>query len=87
MEKIKKQMSAIFRSFGLEITIQANKKRVEFLDVYLDLKRGEYGPYLKPNDHPVYVHAGSNHPPQCLGKHSQGSKQKTIQNFIDKRDF
>ena len=43
VEKIKKQMSAIFRGHGLEITIQANKKRVQFLDVYLDLETGEYG--------------------------------------------
>ena len=76
VEKIKKQMSAIFRNFGLEITIQANKKKVQFLDVYLDLEKGEYGPYLKPNDHPVYVHAGSNHPPKVLENIPKGINRR-----------
>ena len=62
VEQTKKKMSAIFRKYNLEITIKANKKRVEFLDVYMDLGKNEFGPFLKPNDTPVYVDAGSNHP-------------------------
>ena len=76
VEKIKKQMSAIFRKNGLEITIQANKKKVQFLDVYLDLQTGEYGPYLKPNDTPIYVHAGSNHPPEILRNIPKGVNRR-----------
>ena len=48
---------------GLNITIDANKKAIDFLDVYLDLSTGVYKPYRKPNDIPVYVHAQSNHAP------------------------
>ena len=76
VEKIKKQMSSIFRSHGLEITIKANKKRVQFLDFYLDLETGEYGPYMKPNDTPIYVHTGSNHPPKVLQNIPKGINRR-----------
>ena len=48
---------------GLRITIDANKKAIDFLDIYLDLSTGIYKPWRKPNDIPVYVHAQSNHAP------------------------
>ena len=66
VEEIKKQMSAIFRKYDLEITVIANKRRVEFLDVYLDLEKNEYGPYRKEGDTPIYVSRDSNHPRQVL---------------------
>ena len=49
IENIKKKMCAIFKNYNLKITIEANKKRVEFLDVYFDLEKDEYGPFMKPN--------------------------------------
>ena len=55
-------MSEIFKKHKLSITIEANKKRVEFLDVYFDLEKEEFGPYMKPNGTPIYVNAKSNHP-------------------------
>ena len=36
---------------------------MDFLDVTLDLVNDRYGPYRKPNDHPQYINAESNHPP------------------------
>ena len=66
VERMKKKMSAIFRGHGLEITIDANKKYVEFLDIYMDLEKEEYGPFSKPNDTPIYVDASSNHPPKVI---------------------
>ena len=73
---MKKKMSAIFRKHRLEITIEANKKRVEFLNIYMDLNKEEYGPYLKPNDTPVYVDAGSNHPPKVLENIPKGINRR-----------
>ena len=66
VEQLKKKLAAIFRKQKLEITIEANKKHVEFLDIYMDLEKEEFGPFMKQNDVPVYVDAGSNHPPQVL---------------------
>jgi hypothetical protein len=63
LEIIKKKICAIFKKNGLSITIEANKKCVDFLDITMDLRDGIYRPYMKPNDVPVYVNKMSNHPP------------------------
>jgi hypothetical protein len=47
----------------LKITITANLKVVDFLDVTFDLTMGTYKPYSKPNDQHLYVNTKSNHPP------------------------
>ena len=49
------------------ITVEANKKVVNFLDVTLDLTTEKYKPYSKPATTPLYVHSKSNHPP-CIIK-------------------
>ena len=56
----------MFKSHGLKITIEANKKIVNFLDVTFDLISGSYEPYMKPNNKLLYVHSQSNHPPALL---------------------
>ena len=66
IEKNKKEVSNVFRSNGLKITIDANKKIVHFLDVTFDLTNGSYKPYMKPNNKLSYVHQQSNHPPALL---------------------
>ena len=50
----------------IKITINANLKCVDFLDVHLDLQSGTYRPYHKPNSKPVYVNVGSNHPKSVI---------------------
>ena len=66
VELIKKDLCTIFRNHGLKITIEANKKTVNFLDVTLDLSNGKYMPYTKPNNTPLYVHRKSNHSPRII---------------------
>ena len=73
---LQKQISAIFRKYNLEITILANKKRVEFLDIYMDLGLEEFGPFRKENDTPIYVHTGSNHPPKILENIPKGINRR-----------
>ena len=41
-------------------------KVVNFLDITLDLNTGEFKPFMKENDNPVYVDVNSNHPPMVL---------------------
>ena len=62
VERIKKQICEVFRLNNLKITIEANTKIVNYLDVTLNLRTGKYQPYLKPGNKPLYVHAKSNHP-------------------------
>jgi hypothetical protein len=48
-ENIKKDLCKIFAHQGLKMTINANKKAVNFLDVTLNLNDHSYRPYTKPN--------------------------------------
>ena len=66
IEKTKQEVSQVFKSNGLKITIDANKKIVNFLDVTFNLTNDSYKPYIKPNDKLSYVHQQSNHPPALL---------------------
>ena len=65
-EMIKKEICKIFKENNLKITIEANHKTVNFLDVTMNLTTGEYKPYIKPNNVPLYVHRESNHPPNII---------------------
>ena len=66
VEAMKKKICAIFRQNNLEVTIEANKKIVDFLDITMNLESDTFKPYIKPNDVPLYVHKQSNHPPSIL---------------------
>ena len=65
-DKIKKDVNKIFRETDLRITIQANLKVVNFLDITLNLNNGKYYPYRKPNNKPVYMKKQSNHLPNII---------------------
>ena len=65
-DRIRKEMAKIFQNLGLKITIQTNLKRVDFLDVTLDLTTGKYCPHRKPNDKPMCINCQSNHPPTII---------------------
>ena len=49
VEAIQKEMCKILKRNSLQITIEANKKVVDFQDITLDLKTAIYNPYKKPN--------------------------------------
>ena len=66
MEIIKKEICQIFKNNNLAITITANIKNTDFLDINLDLPTRIFKPFIKPNDTPLYVHKLSNHPPHIL---------------------
>ena len=59
-------MCKIFKHNSLQITIEANKKVVDFLDITLDLRTAIYKPYKKPNSNITYIHKQSNHPPSII---------------------
>ena len=66
LDRLRKDVIAIFHNEGLKITIDTNLTTADFLDVTLDLFTRKYFPYRKPNDSPLYVNASSNHPPNIL---------------------
>ena len=76
IENIKKQICTTFNNHNLRLTIEANKKRVDYLDITLDLITGSYKPFNKPGNEIQYVNRRSNHPPAVL---------RTIPDAINKR--
>ena len=66
IEKPKQEVCQVFKSNGLKITIEANKKVVNFLDVTFNLTNGCHKPFMKPNNKLSYVHQQSNHPQALL---------------------
>ena len=76
-DRFKKTKSAHFKQYGISIAINTNLKTVNFLDVSLNLTKGTYCPYRKPNNNPLYVHAKSNHPPSII-KHLPQSINRRI---------
>ena len=48
------------------LSVEANKKVTDFLDITLDLHTDSYKPYKKSNDTISYNHCQSNHPPSII---------------------
>ena len=65
-ERKKKAIVKLFKDCGLRITIQANLRIVNFLDVELNLDTSTYQPYRKPDNNPIYLDKNSNHPKTVL---------------------
>ena len=80
---IKKELCSIFAKYGLKITIEANKKVLNFLDVTLNLANGKYLPYNKPGNIPLYVNKKSNHPP-CIFENILKSINKKLSRLYQK---
>ena len=61
---------------GLKITIDANLKCVDFLDVTFELDTGLHKPFLKPNNTLQYVHTSSNHPKHVIDNIPKGIEDR-----------
>ena len=60
IERKRKDILKMFKTVGLNITIQAG------LRVQFNLNRGTYQSYRKPDNTPVYTNRKSKHPPVVL---------------------
>ena len=77
----------VFSEHGLSITIFINLKKVNFLDITMDLENEIYKPYRKPGDRPRYVHTQSNHPPQILKNIPAGIEKRLVMNSCNEEVF
>ena len=87
IERIKQQICQLFADNGLMITVEANKKVINYLDVTLDLNSGKHYPFMKPGNAPTYVHAKSNHPPCILKRISESVNQRLSDISSDESAF
>ena len=85
VEIIKKKIQAIFNELGLGVTIDANLKVVNFLDICMDLSNETYKPFIKPNTTPLYIHSQSNHPPMVI-KNLPGGINKRLSSISCNKD-
>ena len=65
-DRMRKEITELFKANGLEITICMNATRVDFLDVTFDLVKELYYPFKKPNNDLLYINCKSNHPPNII---------------------
>ena len=82
IERIKKNISTIFQNNGLKITTKSNLLQTDFLDITLNLIIGEYWPYRKHGDIPLYINAKTNHPPNIKKTITQNDLITLIKKFI-----
>ena len=86
-EAKKKEVAAILKSTGIDITIQGNLKVIDFLDLTLDLNTGTYKTFNKPNNTPLYVHKPSNHPPNVTKKIPIAVNKRISENSSNEKVF
>ena len=61
IDRIRKDIIALFKYEGLSITIDTNLIETDFLDVSFKLEMDKFFPYRKPSNTPLYIHSESNH--------------------------
>ena len=66
VERLKKNIVKTFKDYGLNITIEANLHRVNYLDVTFDLRKDTYLPNRKTENPPVYINSCFNHTPTVI---------------------
>ena len=76
LDKMRKNIIALFKNEGLSITIETNLFERGFLNVTFNLATGNFFPLRKPNNKPLYINTRSNHPPKVL---------RDLPNMINKR--
>ena len=86
-ERIKKKIIKIFKSNGLNITVECNLIVTDFLDVTFDLKSGTYYPYRKPNNELLYINKHSNHPPSIIKQIPSMISKRISENSCDKNNL
>ena len=86
-EIVKDKICEVFHENGLKITITPHLEEVDFLDIHFDIKKHQYGPYIKPNNIPKYVNTLSNHPPLVLKAIPKGINTTLSNNSSSKEMF
>ena len=62
MDRVRKDIIALFKSEGFSITIDTNLIETDFLDVSFNLEMEKLSPYRKPNNTPFHIYSESTDP-------------------------
>ena len=86
-QKLTEKLKEIFDEYDLAIITDANHKKINFLDIHMDLERGIYSSYMKPNNTIKYVHTKSNHPPSILKNNPENINKRISRNSENEEEF
>ena len=87
LDRIRKDIIALFKEEGLSITIETNLIETDFLDVTFNLATKKYFPFRKANNTPLYINAFSNHPPTIIKQLPKIINKKISDFFCNKEEF
>lgn len=87
MDKLRKQVTSLFKEEGLSITIDTNLVETDFLDVSFNISTKTFKPYRKPNNDPLYVNVKSNHPTNILKAIPEMINQRLSETSCDLQNF
>ena len=83
----RKMLHDVFQQIGLKITAQVNHQLVNFLDITLNLNNGNFAPFRKANNNPLYVNSKSNHPPSVIRQIPKSVNQRLSSLSSDQQSF
>ena len=87
LDKLRKDITDLFKREGLSITIEINLQATDFLDITLDLANDKYFPYRKPGNDPLYIDAQSNHPAPIIKELPQMIARRLSDLSCDENEF
>ena len=86
-DKMRKIIIKLFKEVGFQLEIKSNLKKVEFLDVTLNLITVLYTPYKKSNDTLLYINTSSDHPPQIIKQLTNSINKRLCENSVNEQVF
>ena len=87
MDRIRKDIIALFKSEGLSITIDTNLIETDFLDVSFNLEMEKFSPYRQSKNNPLYIHSQSNHPPSITKQLSSMTNRRISNLSCNENEF
>ena len=87
MDRIRKDVIALFKNEGLSITIETNLIETDFLDVTFNLTTKKYFPFRKPDNKPLYINVHSNHPPTIIQQLPEMINKRISDISCDREEF
>ena len=87
MDKLRKDITKIFKNEGLKITCETNLIETDYLDVKFNIPKSKYFPFKKPNDNPLYINTSSNQPPQVIEQTLKTISQRLSNISCDEIEF
>ena len=84
---VRKNTILFFKDIGFLIDVETNLKIIDFLDIALDLNKGTFKPYKKPNDSLLYIKKSSNHPLQIMKQLLKIISNRLSKNYSNEEVF